>query len=111
MHVLLLTLTILSTHDVRLRKQISFLRCQRVGHKLYVSDRMTHGYMPVTTQAMDVVDIDGVGKSGENPNRSCDIWITDTNTDLSVLFGIPKKNTDNLNIDISVWLFLLYTMP
>jgi len=41
MHVLLLTLTILSTHDVRLRKQISFLRCQPVGHKLYVSDRMT----------------------------------------------------------------------
>jgi len=41
MHVLLLTLTILSTHDVRLYKQICFLRCQPVGHKLYVSDRMT----------------------------------------------------------------------
>ena len=39
--VLLLTLTILSTHDVRLRKQICFLRCQPVGHILYVSDRMT----------------------------------------------------------------------
>ena len=47
--------------------------------------------MSVPTQAMDVVDIDGFGKSGENPNRSCDIWITDTNTDLSVLFGIPKQ--------------------
>jgi len=41
MHLLLLTLTILSTHDVRLRKQICFLRCQPMGHKLYVSDRMT----------------------------------------------------------------------